>query len=147
MWLLWWFLGFQNLWQMWSYSKVILLFHLSSTPPTTDECVVPVGFATRTWTFSLYNSGWLDPSCVCGGLPATRCRFLVDWLFKAPLKFPEVEERRKKRKEERSKQITREIKGAALLRFLVSSCVLLSHLVKSAVPSLYFLPLRNFSFW
>lgn len=91
------------------------------------------------------NWGWLDLSCDCGELPGTRCRFLVDWLFKAPLTFPEIEERAKGRKGERSEQITREAKGAAIFRFLVSTWVLLSHLVKSAGASLYFLPLKNLS--
>lgn len=84
----------------------------------------------------------------CEGLPTTRCGVSVDWLFKPLLTFPEIEERGKRgeqeeRRAERSEQVTREIKGAAVLRFLVSSCVLLSHLVKSVVASLYFLLLKN----
>lgn len=47
----------------------------------------------------------VPPACITQAgwtsllLPATRSRFLVDWLFKPPLTFPEIEERGKRGKQ------------------------------------------------
>lgn len=132
------------------FLNVILLFYLSCTLPTTDWFTVPVAaavvldFSFNTWTPSLYNSKWLDLTLEFWLWRATSSRMQVFCLIGFLNHFSHFLRERKKGKAERSKQVTREIKGAGILRCWVSSCVLLSHLMESVVASLYFFLLHNF---
>lgn len=75
-------------------SMLLLWYWASLLTPAPPACITEGG-----WTSLL--------SFDSEGLPATRCGFLVDWLFKPHLTFPEIEERGEKKKAERTKQITR----------------------------------------
>lgn len=78
------------------------------------------------------------------GVSATGWESLVDARFASSLPFPEIEGRGKRWKQRGVKRWW-ETRGAAILRFLVSSCFLLSRLVKLVMAFLCSLLLRNLS--
>lgn len=87
-----------------------------------------LGCSFNTCTPSLCNSRWLDLTLEFWLWRATSS-MLIFYLIGFLNHFSHFLGERKKGKAERSKQVTREIKGAGILWCWVSSCVLPSHLV------------------